>query len=84
VSLSDQRPGIGWVRQNRTLYSSMLGLYMVTIERVGVRWHTQLISIINGEIIELETRSPLSVAIQQAENRAAEPNAAHNERKENH
>lgn len=83
MSLAEQPPGVGWVRQNRTRYSSLLGLYMATIERQGVRWHTTLISIINGEIIELETRSPLSVAIQQAENRAAEPNAAHTKREEN-
>lgn len=60
----------------------MLGLYMAEIERRGVRWHTTLISIINGEIIELETRSPLSVAIQQAESRAAAHTDVHTTRNE--
>jgi len=78
----EQQPGIGWVRKNRASYHSMLGLYMVTIERVGVRWHTTLISIISAEVIELETRSPLSVAIQQAERRAEVHTSTHLEREE--
>lgn len=82
MSLYEQEPGIGWIRKNRATYHSMLGLYMATIERVGVHWHTTLISIITGEIIELQTRSPLSVAIQQAENRAKSHGLTHTQREE--
>lgn len=74
---------VPWVRQNRTKYNTMLGLYMVEIERVGVRWVTTMISIINGEILTMETRSPFSVAKQQAEQRANEHSDAHTKRKEN-
>lgn len=73
---------VPWVRQTRTKYNTMLGLYMVEIERTGQRWTTTLISIITGQIIVLETRSPLSVAIRQAENRAAVHTETHLEKEE--
>jgi len=69
-----------WIRHTRSRYMSMQGLWIVEIERMGTRWHTTLTSIISGEIVNLETRSPLSVAIQQAEKRASEHSETHLQR----
>lgn len=79
--MSEYQPTL-WVKHNRVKYTGLRGLYIVTIERVGKRWMTELTSIITGEVVNLETRSPLSVAIQQAEARAAQHSTAHLERKE--
>lgn len=59
-----------WVKRNRTTYVTMYIAYIIEIERIGRTWHTSLVSIFTGQITELETRSPLSVAIQQAESAA--------------
>jgi len=71
-----------WIRHTRTRYVAMLGLYMVEIERVGVRWHTTMSSIITGEVKTTETRSPLSIAIQQAEKIASEHSDAHTKKEQ--
>lgn len=70
-----------WVRHNRARYVTMYVACIIEIERVGVRWHTTLTNIFTGQITELETRSPLSIAIQQAE-KAAEKIGNPNDKKE--
>lgn len=64
-------PSSRWVRHTRMRYVAMLNSHIAEIERVGKRWHTTLTSILTGAITEMETRSTLSVAIQQAEAAAA-------------
>ena len=43
---------------------------VIEIERVGKRWHITMTNIFTGEITNLETRQPLSVATQMAESAA--------------
>lgn len=72
MSLHEEAPSSLWVRHTRSKYVAMLGTHIVEIERVGKRWHGTLSSIKTGQVIQIETRSTLSVAIQQAESAAAE------------
>lgn len=67
----EEPPSSQWVRHTRMRYVAMLGTHIVEIERVGKRWHTMMTSIKTGVVIQMETRSTLSVAIQQAESAAA-------------
>lgn len=72
MTLHETPPDSRWIRHSRIKYTAMLGLFMVEIERVGKRWHTSVYDFQTGEILQLETRSPLSVAIQQAESAVAQ------------
>lgn len=72
MSLHESPPPSNFIRHSRVKYTGMIGLYMVEIERVGVRWHTTIYYLTTGETKQLETRSPLSVAIQQAEEAVAQ------------
>lgn len=73
MSLQDESPNpASWVRHNRARYVSLLGTHLGEIERSGVRWLITLTSIKTGAVTTLDTRSPLSVAVQIAEKAAAE------------
>lgn len=70
-------PQSRWVRHNRSRYVALIALFIIEIERTGNRWTTTLTSIITGEIRHMDTRSPLSVAIQSAEKAAADYSATY-------
>lgn len=71
-----------WVRQHKSRYTALVGLYIVGIERIGPRWHAEMISIINGEIVTLETRRTLSIMVNMVEQKASEHSEAHTNKKE--
>jgi len=72
MTFHEEPPSSRWIRHTRARYVSMYGLQIIEIERVGARWHTTISNPVTGEVLQLETRSPLSVAIQQAETAAAQ------------
>jgi len=71
MSMQDESPPESmWVRHNRTRYTALVGTHLAEIERTGTRWTITLTSIKTGAVTNLDTRSPLSVAVQMTEKAA--------------
>lgn len=78
----DLYPQSLWVKHSRARYVSMIGLFIIEIERTGKRWTTTLTSIMTGEVRYMDTTSPLSVATQAAEKAALEYSATYEKGKQ--
>lgn len=71
MSLGEEsQESAGWVKHSRTRYNALVGTHLGEIERTGVRWTITLTSLKTGVVSTLDTRSPLSVAVQMAEKAA--------------